>query len=104
MEHILKKIIEIDSKASNLNDMKSTLKIDIENELTEKKEILRYTIIGQGKKEGNHILEQFRDEAREEIEKINKESDEICLAIDNQYLKIKEALCEDIFNKIIELD
>lgn len=104
MEHILKKIIEIDSKASNLKEMKNKLKKDIENELIEKKEKLRQQIIEQAKEEGNIFANKYRTEADEEIKEINKSTEYICLALDNQYNKIKDGLCEDIFNKIITLD
>lgn len=104
VDHIIKKIIEIDSKASNLRELKGKLKIDIQKELMEKKERVKEQINDEVEKEGHIIIEKFKAEAVAEVEKIHENTNISCTELENQYQEIKDTFCEDMFVKMIELE
>ncbi len=104
MEHILKKIIEIDSKAYNLKEKKDQLKIDAQKELVQKKEKLREEIIDNARKEGLNNIENLKTEGLKEVEKIQKDTEASCKLLEEQYERIKDSFCEDMFKKVIQMD
>jgi len=104
VDHILKKIVEIDSKAYNLKEKKEQLKIDKQKELAQKKEELRKEIISKAKKEGSQIAENYKSEGLNEVEKIQKDTEASCKLLEEQYERIKDSFCEDMFKKVFQLD
>lgn len=100
MEEIIKMVMSIDEKASNI--MKQTQEyLDIrEKDIKSKIGDMRSEIMGKTKSEAKSLYDNAVQEAEAEAERIRENAKSECGIIESKFLKIREKLEEQLFSRI----
>jgi len=100
MEEIIKMVISIDEKASDIMKQTQEYLETQEKDIRGKIEAMRSEIIEKTKSEAKSLYESAVNEADMEAEKIREKTKEECKSVESKFSKIKETLEEQLFSRI----
>ena len=100
MEDIIKMIMSIDQKASDI--IKQTKERVESKEAEIKKEIedMRAQITDKTKRESKELYDSVIKEAEDNAKKVHDETESDCMDIENNFLKIKGKMESQLFTKV----
>lgn len=100
MENIIKEVLSIDQKASNIMKNTQDLLEIREKDVKEKIESIRMEIMNKTKIEAKELYDSIIKEAECEAEGIRNNSIQECENLESKYIKLKDKLENIIFSRI----
>ena len=101
MENIIKMVLSIDQKASNIMKDTHDLLETREKDVKEKIESMKLETIGKTKSEAKSLFESIVKDAESEAENIKNNARKECNDLEDLYLKLKDKIELQLFSQIV---
>lgn len=100
MENIIKMVMSIDQKASDIMKQTQEYLDTREKDIRDKIEAMRAEIMDKTKSEAKALYDSIVEEAEMEAQKIQESTKEQCSNLESKFLKIRGKLEEQLFSRI----